>query len=273
MGCIKPIAIPNTAGPGTIRVPCGNCPGCKNQRAAWWAFRLQEEAKKHHQSLFITLTYDDDHIKGSPNGLLTLNKTDLQTFFKTLRKQSGSKTIKYYACGEYGGTTFRPHYHSILFDATPLQVVRAWNNGNARCDQVTPASIRYVTGYICKPSIVDARDPNDDRQKEKAFISKGLGLNYLSDELINYHRDGANSFTTMPGGVKQPLPRYFRDRLFTPEERSEMNEKTYARMEAKRRKEIEACPRPELYEENRRAAIAAAMEKYHSQRYSKRNKI
>lgn len=274
MGCIKSISIANPAGIGTIRVPCGNCPGCKNKRAADWAFRLQQESKRHATSHFSTLTYDDEHITGSSNGLLTLNKAHLQTFFKTLRKQTDCKTIKYYACGEYGGHTFRPHYHAIIFDATHDAITRAWNHGHVYNDKVNDATIRYVTGYICKPSVVDRTDPTDDREKERAFQSKGLGSNYLTGAgTLDYHESGSKSYITMPGGLRQALPRYYRDRIFTPDERAEMNEKLYSQTEHKRRLEIQAAGSVERYEENRRAGIQAAMDKYHSQLYSKRNKI
>lgn len=273
MGCIKPISIKNPAGFGTLRVPCGNCPGCKNKRAADWAFRLQQESKRHASSHFATLTYDDEHVQGSPNGLLTLNKIHLQTFFKTLRKQSPGEKIKYYACGEYGGRTFRPHYHAIIFGATPSAVDNSWNHGHVRIDPVNDATIRYVTGYVTKPSVVDKSDPNDDRQRESAFMSKNMGLNYLTDEIKDYHEKGSKSFLTLPGGQKQALPRYYRDKIFTEYHREEMNEILYNKSEQKRRLDIEAAGSVQVYEENRRAGIAAAMEKYNSQRYSKRNQI
>lgn len=273
MGCIKPISIKNPKGIGTLRVPCGSCPGCKNKRAADWAFRLQQESKRHLLSHFATLTYDDDHVKGSANGLLTLRKTDLQTFFKTLRKQTGCKTIKYYACGEYGGRTYRPHYHAIIFDASGAAISNAWTHGHVKIDKVNEATIRYVTGYVCKPSIVDKSDPNDDRERESSFMSKNLGLNYLSPQIQAYHENGSKSFVTLPGGLKQALPRYYRDKIFTEAHREEMNEKLYQQTEQKRRLDIQAAGSFENYEESRRAGIVAAMEKFNSQRYSKRNKI
>ena len=72
--------------------------------------RVVHESYYWDSCIFLTLTYDDDHLP--PNGSLV--KSDLQKFFKRLRKNSGKK-MAYFACGEYGEQTARCHYHVILF--------------------------------------------------------------------------------------------------------------------------------------------------------------
>ena len=46
---------------------------------------------------------------------MSLRKRDFQLFMKRLRKKYSDDRIRFYACGEYGSETFRPHYHAILF--------------------------------------------------------------------------------------------------------------------------------------------------------------
>lgn len=92
-----------------VTVPCGSCIGCRIDRSRAWALRCVHEAKFHQHSCFLTLTYDDDN---KPLGG-SLVKSDLQKFFKRLRKQYGS--FRYFACGEYGDSTARPHFHCIIF--------------------------------------------------------------------------------------------------------------------------------------------------------------
>ena len=46
------------------------------------------------------------------NNPIILKKSDFQKFIKRLRKDYD---IKYFACGEYGDKTLRPHFHAILF--------------------------------------------------------------------------------------------------------------------------------------------------------------
>ena len=121
-----------------VRVPCGQCHGCRLERSRQWALRCVHEAQLHDQSSFITLTYDDEHL---PEGA-TLVKRDFQLFMKRLRKALHPIKIRYFMCGEYGENAFqgtfsqdkrrratqekhlqqykisalgRPHYHAIIF--------------------------------------------------------------------------------------------------------------------------------------------------------------
>src|SRR3954449_8205389 len=87
-------------------LPCGQCIGCRLERSRQWAMRCVHENKMHPRSSFVTLTYDDKNIP--PAG--SLSKRDFQLFMKRLRK-SQSNPLRFFACGEYGETTHRPHYH------------------------------------------------------------------------------------------------------------------------------------------------------------------
>lgn len=93
-----------------ITLPCGRCIGCRLERSRKWAMRCVMEASLHDANSFITLTYDNDHVPSD----MSLRPKDLQDFFKRLRKRIGVP-IRYFACGEYGEHTQRPHYHAIIF--------------------------------------------------------------------------------------------------------------------------------------------------------------
>lgn len=45
-----------------IKVPCGQCIGCRLERSRQWAIRCVHEAQQYNDNCFITLTYDDDHV-------------------------------------------------------------------------------------------------------------------------------------------------------------------------------------------------------------------
>lgn len=104
-------------------IPCGKCVECRLNYSRQWADRCMFELEdyKPSEAWFVTLTYDDDHIMdiGSDIFAGTLLKSDLQLFFKSLRRQikyhGFGNGVRFYACGEYGTTTFRPHYHIILY--------------------------------------------------------------------------------------------------------------------------------------------------------------
>jgi len=122
MRCLKPMYIPVADVlnyPHGRRIPCGQCAACRIQRRKEWSLRLWHERSYWDRSVFVTLTYAEDHLplckKGIPEGYTgTLVKEDLQKFFKRLRRVV-RKPIKYYACGEYGDSTQRPHYHALIF--------------------------------------------------------------------------------------------------------------------------------------------------------------
>lgn len=195
-------------------VPCGKCYECRMNRGAGWAFRLMQEEKQHSFSSFVTLTYDDSTLPIADCGRSTLVKSDVQKFFKRVRKRTLNK-IKYYACGEYGPRSFRPHYHAIVFSAGTKALVESWDYGHVRIDPVNPATIAYVTGYCNKPQIRFS----DDRLHEFSLMSKGLGSSYLTPEMIAYHKANMASYVTLEGGIKKGLPRYYRDKIFSDDEK------------------------------------------------------
>ena len=117
------------------------------------------EKQFHYDSMFLTLTFDDDHIFQRDNPR-SLDHTEFQKFMKRLRKhiwennipdkvkqklkfynelykQNGvteedkkrySKRkkelmepyqVSYFMCGEYGKLNGRPHYHAIIYGYEP----------------------------------------------------------------------------------------------------------------------------------------------------------
>lgn len=65
----------------------------------------------HDANSFITLTYND---KALPRDF-SVQPDSFERFMKRLRRRIEPAQIRFFGCGEYGGKTFRPHYHSIIF--------------------------------------------------------------------------------------------------------------------------------------------------------------
>lgn len=174
-----------------ISVPCGKCEKCTKRRISGWSFRLIQQDKIAQTSYFITLTYDPKKVPITRNGFMVLDKKHLQNFFKRLRKsheglpiRDRNDPIKYYAVGEYGGKSYRPHYHIILFNSKLELIQEAWNMGQVHYGDVTGASVGYTMKYISKPRRIPMHI-NDDRIPEFALMSKGLGSNYLKKKTSN----------------------------------------------------------------------------------------
>lgn len=202
-------------------VPCGKCPECKKRRASSWSFRLMKEYERAVSGSFVTLTYDSDNIPLSKNGFMTLRKEDLQKFFKRLRKLHPSGTpIKYYAVGEYGENYKRPHYHIILFNANTDLIHKAWKFGHIHIGTLTEASVGYTLKYMSKAKATKLF-ARDDRAPEKSYMSKGLGENYLTPQMIQWHKNKPTErvYAVTSDSKKIALPRYYRNKIYNEEER------------------------------------------------------
>lgn len=194
-----------------IVVPCGHCPFCMATRRSDWALRLLYESKLHLHSYFVTLTYANSSLvwKG---GQSQLHLPHLQLFFKRVRK-AGYK-VRYYAVGEYGSTTYRPHYHVLLFGEVPENVLRSsWDYGQIHIGKVTQASVMYCLGYLVngKHGLM-----KKGRVKPFAVMSRrpGLGANYLSPSMVAWHKADRRNYAIVDG-VKRHLPRYYKCKIFS----------------------------------------------------------
>lgn len=144
-------------------VPCGQCIGCRLDHARRWAIRCMHEAKLYpdDQCYFATLTYSDENLP--PNQ--SLAKEHLQLFWKRYRKKYHK--IRYYASGEYGDTTQRPHYHALIYGHrlpdlihysdqaggslyTSSSLDSIWGLGHCMIGQITFESASYVARYATK---------------------------------------------------------------------------------------------------------------------------
>lgn len=225
-----------------VPIPCGNCIGCRLEYSRQWANRCMLELENHNESYFVTLTYDDLHIplrdSFDSDGVLqtapTLVKKDLQNFIKRLRKNTGQE-IRFFSCGEYGSTTFRPHYHLIIFglhlddlvvykrnfDGDILYnsptIQKAWQNrGFCVVGEVTYQSCAYVSRYITKKLKGEQAHFYSDLNIEPEFTNMsrrpGIGRSYLDNHpnLWNYNYI---NLSTEDGGLKFTPPKYF-ERLF-----------------------------------------------------------
>lgn len=152
-----------------IRLPCGRCNGCKQDKAEDWALRCMHEAQMHSASCFLTLTYADEHLPED----YSVSVRPLQLFNKKLRKFAHPSRLRFFACGEYGDLGDRPHYHSIIFgydfpDKIPFsqsesgeilytseKLTNLWGLGHCTIGAVTYASAKYVANYCIKKAYGD----------------------------------------------------------------------------------------------------------------------
>jgi hypothetical protein len=215
-----------------IPLPCGKCAPCRQKRVAGWSARMLKEDKHSLMSFFVTLTYSTDHVMFCPNGRLTLWPSHLTSYWKMLRKNWPKTKFKYYACGEYGSNKKRPHYHAIIFikhtNLKPIEIVKGlekyWPHGDIFIGTCTGESVAYTLKYISKKGSVP-QYKGDTRIPEFQRTSKGLGIDYLTT-IGNWHQADllVRSYVPLNGGIRAPMPRYYKDKLYTKEQRKLIGE-------------------------------------------------
>lgn len=207
-------------------VPCGQCQPCRVHKKLLWASRIQLEAQCHSQSVFLTLTYDDEHLP--ENG--SLKPDDIANWLKRIRKAMEPLRLRYFACGEYGSTTWRPHYHVALFGypicarlesffnrgggcCTDCDRLReTWGLGSIISKPLDPTSAKYIAGYVTKKMNTKDDPRLEGRHPEFARMSLKPGLGALiAPQVAKALRDGYLEYTiedvpsTLRVGDKQHL--------------------------------------------------------------------
>lgn len=212
MVCIRPFLLKDFG----FRVPCGKCVNCKIQRTREWAMRCVHEASLYDNNVFVTLTISDEHMLYPA----TIKKRSLQLFIKRFRKMLGGRKIRYYACGEYGDESGRPHYHLIMFnvgydDFKQITIGRkvfyttdAWQYGNVYVDDVNYCTCRYVAKYVHKkyygPLAVKIYN-NRHLVNPFQLQSLGIGKGFAVSNAVQLRKKLYVKFN----GKKCKIPRYY----------------------------------------------------------------
>lgn len=239
-----------------ITIPCGKCEACLVRKSNEWAFRLQNEYRNSKNAFFITLTYDEENVpvktvlRCKPNQVgyiisnnlfngdyipltkevKTFDKKDCQLFIKKLRKHLG-KGLRFFLASEYGEDRNRPHYHMILFNVPESRydwqtrdklfelVERCWNKGMCTVEKILDERLVYTAKYslstldmpeyMPRPFILASRHPM-------------IGQSFLTKELVDDYRNTLKNYGVDLKGIKYPLSRVYKYKIFSPEQREQM---------------------------------------------------
>lgn len=214
------------------KVACGQCGGCRLERARRWAIRCTDEIHEHLDNQYITLTYNDANIPQYGS----LHKPDLQKFWKRLRKNSKQK-IRFYACGEYGDETQRPHYHAIVFGLylddleyfktdngnklyTSEFLLKQWKMGHITIGQANFESAGYVARYILKKQLGKNAISAYERVlpgtgeiinlvPEFTTMSIGIGKTHYEKYSSDIYQPGTDGKIIIRGGMQSNPPPYY----------------------------------------------------------------
>lgn len=222
-----------------LRLPCGQCHGCRLARAKAWAVRIMHEAQCHKANSFLTLTYDKENLPRD----WSVNVRDFQLFMKRLRKLKKGQPLRYFMCAEYGGDRLRPHYHCCLFgedfifdrrylrkseSGFPIYVSaeleKCWQKGFANIGELEYDSALYVSKYIMKKKTGEQaedhylrvdKDNGECFQVRPEFVTMsrrpGIGAEWF-DKFGRREIYESDDQVVIEGRKVRP-PRYYDDRL------------------------------------------------------------
>lgn len=209
-----------------VVLPCGQCLGCRLDKANDWAIRCVHEAKLHLHNCFITLTYNDDCLPAD----LSLHRQHLQLFFKRLRRYleyHDNSKIRFLCCGEYGDLNRRPHYHILCFNWFPSDVRKVsaltagynlfrsptleklWPYGYNTVGAVTFESARYVAKYSLKKQTGKNACMYDALGIAPEFVGSSLKPGIGADYFCRYSEDIFKLGFVTINGAKYKIPRYY----------------------------------------------------------------
>lgn len=216
----------------SFSVPCGRCIGCRIDRSREWAVRCLHEAKLYEANCFLTLTFDDGYLPSN----YSIDVRDIQLFIKRLRKLLQPKAVRFFAVGEYGDLTLRPHYHALIFNHqfsdlklwstsptkhqhfTSKTLSKIWPYGIATTSHVTYKTAAYCARYNMKKIGGEAASKHYLRvhplngsvnfvQREFMVCSRrpGIGAAWYQQ----FKSDIFPSDFLIVDGKKHPVPRYY----------------------------------------------------------------
>jgi hypothetical protein len=218
-----------------VPVGCQKCIECKKQKARNWQVRLQEEIRHNNKGKFVTLTFSNESIKELAQEIKGIQGYDLDNEIATLAvrrflerwRKKYKKSVRHWLVTELGGNgTENIHLHGIIWtEETAETINKIWkygftwvgdkNNGG----YVNEKTINYVVKYVNK---------TDQKHKEynsKILTSAGIGKDYIkrADAENNKYKGKETKETYITRqGIKLPLPIYYRNQIYTEEEKEKL---------------------------------------------------
>jgi len=218
-----------------VPVGCGKCMECKKQKARNWQVRLQEEIRHNTNGKFVTLTFSNESIKELTKEIKGIQGYDLDNEIATLAtrrflerwRKKYKKSVKHWLVTELGGNgTENIHMHGIIWTNESSKTIEkiwkygyTWVGDNNNGGYVSEKTINYVVKYVNK---------TDQKHKEynsKILTSAGIGKNYitrLDAKLNKYKEENTKETYTTKQGVKLALPIYYRNQIYTEEEKEKL---------------------------------------------------
>lgn len=209
-----------------VTAACGKCFECRKQKSRAWQARMSEELKENPNAIFVTLTISNEafeYIMDKYN--IDTNedccKKMVRLFLERVRKET-KKSIKHWFITEMGHeNTERYHLHGIIWGIGIEETVRRnWKYGFVFIGQyVNEKTINYVVKYMLK------KDKDHKEYNPTVLCSAGIGAGYINSKNAKTNRfrgKDTNETYRLRNGTRLNLPIYYRNKIYTEEEREQL---------------------------------------------------
>ena len=236
------IPIPEDKRQLEIAIGCGWCEECRKKLANEWRIRLYEEYKENNKAEFVTLSFSPEAIEKLENEIKEKKYKGIQgdeidvnllasyaiRMYTERWRKKYKKAQRHWFITELGHkNSERIHLHGIIWNTTNTpgdefkqDIIEKWKYGNVWIGQyVNGKTINYITKYITK------LDTYHKGYKQKIITSKGIGKGYIQSEQAKRNQfKGPETNTTYKAanGYVIELPRYYKDKLYTEEEKRQL---------------------------------------------------
>ena len=203
-----------------VPIGCGNCIECKKKRANEWKVRLFEEIKVNKKNAkFVTLTFSNEELKIICSKINKQESNAVATYavrhFLELWRANEKKSVKHWLITELGQkNTERIHLHGIIW-GDDAKIKKYWKYGQIYIGKyVNEKTINYITKYCTKIDV-----------KHKGYnpiilTSPGIGKKYTKTLAAEIAKK-TDKYKTK-SGTEIALPIYYRNKIFTEEERENL---------------------------------------------------
>jgi len=237
-----------------VPIGCGNCIECRKKKAREWQVRLLEDIRHNKNGKFIALTFSNESItklteevrkKESKKIKHELSREDLLEeayeldnkiatlavrYFTERWRKKYKKTIRHWLITELGHNgTEHIHMHGIVWtDESMEEVEKIWQYGHVwkgkevegqLINYVNENTIAYTVKYVMKI------DSDHEYYKPKVLTSRGMGAGYMNrvdSQRNKYKEKDTNETYTTRTGHKVGLPIYWKNKIYTEEEREKL---------------------------------------------------
>lgn len=209
----------------SVPIKCGRCIECMKAKRREWQIRLGEEIKHNKNAQFVTLTFSEEKLKELSE---ELNSTDaniiatkaVRRFLENWRSKH-KKSVKHWLITELGHeNTERIHLHGLIWTNDKEEIQNRWIYGRVGLGEyVNMRTVNYIIKYVTK---VDKDHPEYvPKMMNSPAIGKGYEKTY-NGEKRKFKGEETIEHYKLPNGAKTQMPIYYRNKIYTEEEREKL---------------------------------------------------